>query len=275
MFKAKIGFWSCGRKRLRKLAAPCDTKQLCGVGNKVLCPLGLCTVRVQVSEYVVPVTFVVLSLCSHDLILGLDFLREHGALISCRTRELAISPFPAVDYWDSAETQNMSGNLSVRCTTTIPPLTGVWLAVKSSESETSLASVGILTEIKQNVLLQKSVASPTSLVTLKHGETFVWVVNFSYQACVTPAGLVVASFSVVPSFENMFPLSDDLVVTGLSGPSQSLDCQFEEIIDVDLKETGWKFWKSFVYIAAYLISKSRIRLEHCMFSMLSTLNSTR
>lgn len=188
------------RKRLKNVATPCDANLLRGVVNNVLCLLGLCNARVQVSEYVLAVTFVILSLCSHDLILGLDFLREHGALISSRTGELAICPFPAADYWNGAEPQNMSGNLSVRSTTTIPPSTGVWLAVKSSKSERTLASVDILTEIKRNVLLQKSVATPTSLVTLKHIEAFVWVVSFSYQAAVITAGLVVASFSVVPSF---------------------------------------------------------------------------
>lgn len=40
------------RKCLKKLATPCDAKHLCGVGNNVWCPLGLSTVRVQISEHV-------------------------------------------------------------------------------------------------------------------------------------------------------------------------------------------------------------------------------
>lgn len=51
---------------------------------------------------------------------------------------------------------------------------------------------------------------------------------------------MVASFSVVPSFEDMFPLLDDLVVImGLSDASQLLDCQFEQMVDVHHPEGEW------------------------------------
>lgn len=79
-----------------------------------------------------PVSFVILPLCSYDIILGIDFLREHAALISCRPGELAISPFPPADYWDSTNVCSMSGNLSLQHATVVSPSSGVWLSVVSS-----------------------------------------------------------------------------------------------------------------------------------------------
>lgn len=92
---------------------PYDEKRLRGVGNHPLHPIGVCTARVQLSDYLVTVSFVILALCSHHIILSFDFLREHSALIFCRTGELAISPFPFPGCWKDEVNRNFSGSLSL------------------------------------------------------------------------------------------------------------------------------------------------------------------
>lgn len=64
------------RKRLKKHVMPYDEKQLRGVGNDLLRLIGIRTARVQVCGYLVPVSFLIFSLCSNDLILRFTFLRE-------------------------------------------------------------------------------------------------------------------------------------------------------------------------------------------------------
>lgn len=58
--------------------------------------IGMCSARVTVGGRQTNALFTVLERCSHDLILGLGFLSEHGALIDCSTGvlrlEMPISP---------------------------------------------------------------------------------------------------------------------------------------------------------------------------------------
>lgn len=222
------------RKRLNKLVTPYNSKPLRGVGNGVLCPVGVCTSRIEISGYLVPVSFVILPLCSHDIILGIDFLREHAALISCRPGELAISPFPPADYWDSTNVCSMSGNLSLQHATIISPSSGVWLSVVSSMARKNPVVVHVVAEMNRTVLLQKNVASPTSLVTLESGHTSIWAVNFGYQACRLPAGLVVASFCESANFEEMFPLSEDAQPATTQESVHFIDDKLKHMLDDNL-----------------------------------------
>nr|XP_037282381.1 uncharacterized protein LOC119175579 [Rhipicephalus microplus] len=45
--------------------------------------LGMCSARVSVADRSTTVLFAVLEKCSHELILGMDFLAGHSALIDC------------------------------------------------------------------------------------------------------------------------------------------------------------------------------------------------
>lgn len=91
------------------------------VGNDVLRSIRMCTSDIEFSGYLVPVAFVILPLCSHELILGIDLLREHGASISCRTGELSISSFRPADYWHSTNVASVSWSLSLQLVTVIEP----------------------------------------------------------------------------------------------------------------------------------------------------------
>lgn len=186
-----------------------------------------------------PISLVILSLCSNELILELDFLCKHGALISCRTEELAITSFPSEDFFDSTDIATVSGSLSLQHTTTIPPSMGAWLAVVSSTAKKGPANMDIVTEKNQNVLLQKRVVAPTSLITLTAGQTSIWGVNFGYQACVLPAGLTRAPFFESPCLEaiGMLPLyevSEGAVRSGVGELSHSFDDNLKQMLDARL-----------------------------------------
>lgn len=224
------------RQRLKKIALPYDCKQLRGVGKDLLHPIGTCTARVKVSENVViPVSFVVLRQCSHDLILGLDFLYDHGALISCQTSELSLSPFPSLDYWSSTDTPNVLGCLSLRCTTSIPPSTGIWLPVTSLTTRTRAGLIDVVTKANQNILLRYDVIMPRSIVSIEDGETHIWAVNVGFQTCILPTGLTVASFCTLQDSEELFPVSEDGSLPRAED-NVSSDEQLKQMIAVHLSD---------------------------------------
>lgn len=73
------------------------TKPLCGLLPRTasaqhIAPLAQCTARVVIDGLVYVVEFFVLSSCSHDIILGRDFLSHHRAVIDCARAEVALFP---------------------------------------------------------------------------------------------------------------------------------------------------------------------------------------
>ncbi|KAM7303445.1 retropepsin-like aspartic protease [Ixodes scapularis] len=68
-------------RRLRKVTTPWDGPQIRTAGGHLITPVGRCTARVEIHGETCPVKFVVLQDCSRDVILGMDFLCEYGAVI--------------------------------------------------------------------------------------------------------------------------------------------------------------------------------------------------
>ncbi|GFV23502.1 transposon Ty3-I Gag-Pol polyprotein [Trichonephila clavipes] len=53
-------------------------------------PIGKCVLRVRINNRELPFEFIVLSQCSHDVILGWDFLETSQAIIDCGQDELVL-----------------------------------------------------------------------------------------------------------------------------------------------------------------------------------------
>lgn len=168
----------------------------------MLCPIAICTSHIEVSGYLVPVSFVVLPLCSHDLVLGISFFREHVALISCRTGELTISLFPPADYWVSTNIYSIGEPLIATYHSNFPFGGLVSRCIVYGAKDPVV--VYVVTEMNQTVLLQKNITSPTSLVVFENGHTSMWAINFGYQTCRLSVGLVVTSFCETPNFAEIF-----------------------------------------------------------------------
>lgn len=62
-----------------------------GVGGEWLHPLGVCAVSVTLAGKVFVSEFLVLSRCSHDVILGIDFLQHCGASVHCGSSEICVN----------------------------------------------------------------------------------------------------------------------------------------------------------------------------------------
>lgn len=70
-------------RRLRKVTTPYDGPALVAAQGKTIRPSAFCTVRVSIDGIVHYIQFAVLSPCSHQLILGWDFLASASAAICC------------------------------------------------------------------------------------------------------------------------------------------------------------------------------------------------
>lgn len=71
------------RRRLQKVLTPAIAPTVRTADGSTPAVLGMCTARLTISEHQTSVLFAVLENCPHDLILGLDFLTSHAALIDC------------------------------------------------------------------------------------------------------------------------------------------------------------------------------------------------
>ncbi|KAM7295620.1 hypothetical protein ISCGN_025117 [Ixodes scapularis] len=82
-------------RRLRKVTTPWDGPQIRTAGGHLITPVGRCTARVEIHGETCPVKFVVLQDCSRDVILGMDFLCEYGAVIDLGANRLTLrKPVP-------------------------------------------------------------------------------------------------------------------------------------------------------------------------------------
>ncbi|KAM7294792.1 hypothetical protein ISCGN_024297 [Ixodes scapularis] len=82
-------------RRLRKVTTPWDGPQIRTAGGHLITPVGRCTARVEIHGETCPVKFVILQDCSRDVILGMDFLCEYGAVIDLGRNRLTLrTPVP-------------------------------------------------------------------------------------------------------------------------------------------------------------------------------------
>lgn len=70
-------------RKIRKVTTPVSGFRLRTANAEQVEPLAACTARVVVQDALYIIEFLVLTSCSHDIILGWDFLSRHQAIIDC------------------------------------------------------------------------------------------------------------------------------------------------------------------------------------------------
>lgn len=104
-------------RSLRKVTTPLSGLSLRTASAQPVTPHAACTVRVLIHGIVYIVECIVLPTCSHDVILGWDFLSSHKAVIDCARAEVEFSPCDA----PLDEDCDRPSKLTVREDTDIPP----------------------------------------------------------------------------------------------------------------------------------------------------------
>lgn len=105
-------------RALRKVTTPLSGFSLRTASAQPVRPSAACTARVIIQGVLYIVEFVVLQSCSHDVILGWDFLSRNNAVINCARAEVELSPLCDVPLVDAT---SLPAKLVLREDIAIPP----------------------------------------------------------------------------------------------------------------------------------------------------------
>lgn len=182
--------------RLRKVKMEWTGPHIRGAGGQLLTPIGKCTARINIGDSSFVANFVILPDCCKNVILGMDFLREYGAVINIPDGILTFS----VDQ--SAGLQRRS--LRIIDDVTVPPLSCRLVPVRC---DTEYNGEGLAEQIIM-LLLTQGVAIPRSLVEVIHGEAEVLLTNFSNERRHLAKGAAVAYLDEIAEFCECFALQE-------------------------------------------------------------------
>lgn len=158
---------------LKKVIMPWTGSHVGTAGGHVT-PLGVCTARLQIRSSTFLVSSLVLRECSRELILGMDFLREYGAIIDLRRRCISFSTVKAT----SKDTCRRTAALRVSDdSVTIPPRASIMIQVSSegtSDGET-------LAECNVSLLLALGISVARGIVDIRNGQAEVMITNFTNE----------------------------------------------------------------------------------------------
>lgn len=173
------------RRHLRKTMFPTERKTMLKVadGNYVQ-PLGKCVLRLEINGRIQPFEFTVLLSCSHDIILGWDFLQASQAVIDCGRSELTLE-----DVFH--ETSNIrSWTLHAVDTYTIPAHSAAKISVASLSGDQNF---DVIVDRNIYLLLTKELALPDTITTLSDGNGELWVVNGQSVPQIIPKGMLIGN----------------------------------------------------------------------------------
>lgn len=162
-----------------------------GVGGEWLHPLGVCSVNISFGGHLFRAEFTVLPRTTHDVILGIDFLKQCGATVDCRSGEIFIDGTTL-----SALVENSAGHQSALDTfcvledTIIPARCALFVPVWSSGGP--IREFDAFVEPISPNCAKKNIVVPRAVVSVVHGHSTLWTVNYSSEPAVLPQGLKLA-----------------------------------------------------------------------------------
>lgn len=195
-------------RRLRKVLTPPATEAVRVADGGTVPVIGMCTARIRIADRYIPVLFTVLQNCPHDLILGMDFLSTHSALIDCSAGTLCLD-LPLQPDIHPEPQHGLSATDFLR----LPPkaLTFTEFATTSPVLDGNY----IVTPIP-DVLLARDVTVPHCIVTVASNRTRLPVINFGFTKQVLPEGILIATLR---------SLADDHVTTFAADACPNFPCR--------------------------------------------------
>lgn len=214
------------RRRLKKVLTPAATGIIRVADGRSPAVIGMCTARITIAGHHISVLFTVLEQCPNDVILGLDFLSAHAALIDCATGVLQLELPQLADVPDlpshrlcSVDYVRLSPQAAtcVAMTTASPVPDGDYI-------------VSPLVE----VLLTRNIAVPHTLVTVVDNHVQLPLLNFSNSTQALPQGISVANVYALDDCEVAALDADTCSSFLASGPASPLPDEITTMIAPDL-----------------------------------------
>ncbi|GFS92893.1 CCHC-type domain-containing protein [Trichonephila clavipes] len=143
-------------------------------------PIGKCVLRVRINNRELPFEFIVLSHCSHDVILGWDFLEASQAVIDCGQNELVLEDIcrdsTAPDAWNLYATRDY----------TLKPHSLTRITVSGYQTR---GDINVVLDGSKHLLFEKNIATPSMVSTYRNGKSDVWVTNLQFRNQIIPRGM--------------------------------------------------------------------------------------
>lgn len=173
---------------LRKVTTQLSGLSLRTASAQSIHPTAVCTARVVIRDAMYAVEFIIIPACSHDIILGWDFLSRHNAVIHCTQAEIELSPFSEMTPADS---QSPSNKLLVTDDTQVPPNASAAVSVYCD----GLCDTIALLSPCDRVLTKKGLLVPFATVQITHGTSAIFVSNPSPYTVTLVRGNVSAEWN--------------------------------------------------------------------------------
>ncbi|GFU15187.1 retrovirus-related Pol polyprotein from transposon 297 [Trichonephila clavipes] len=145
-------------------------------------PIGKCVLRVRINNRELPFAFIVLSHCSHDVILGWDFLEASQAVLDCGQNELVLEDIcrnsTAPDAWNLYATRDY----------TLKPHSLTRITVSGYQTR---GDINVVLDGSKHLLFEKNIATPSMVSTYRNGKSDVWVTNLQFRNQIIPRGMCI------------------------------------------------------------------------------------
>lgn len=184
--------------RLKKVKMPWSGLQIRTAGGHLMTPAGKCTARISIGDSNFVGSFVVLAECCRDLILGMDFLREHKAVIDVGERLITFSS----SNNQPVRTERRASLRVIEDDVNIPPRSCMLVSVKCDVSFT----VDGIAERIDALLFGHGIAVARGVLHLTNGQAELLLTNFSNERQHVAKGTAVAYFEDIAGDDDCFAL---------------------------------------------------------------------
>lgn len=188
--------------RLKKVQTPWTGLHIRTAGGQLLMPTGRCTARIDIGGSSFVATFVVLPACCKDLIIGMDFLREYGAVINIPDRVVVFEKSP--DFVHCSEPRHDPLRLTDD-DVVIPPRSCTLVSVAS---DAVFDGEGVADQMS-SLLFSHGVSVARGVVSMTAGRTNLLLTNFSAERRHLPKGIAVAYFDDIVDVEGCLTVLDE------------------------------------------------------------------
>lgn len=188
--------------KLKKVRTKWTGPYIRNAGGQIMTPTGKCTARLTIGNAAFVATFVILPECCKSLILGMDFLREYGAVVNIRDGVVTFSP--ANDTANGTERQRRTLRI-IDEDVCIPPLSCSLVSVSCGTQLTEEA----VAEHATTLLFRQGVAIARGIVSLVDGRTDVLLTNFTNERRYISKGTAVAYLDDIDHTEDSFAMQGE------------------------------------------------------------------
>ncbi|UYV71403.1 hypothetical protein LAZ67_8003004, partial [Cordylochernes scorpioides] len=176
------------RLKLRKIMFAETDVTLRVANGKIVRPKGRCTLKLDLNGLQESFEFVVMEDCSHEVILGWNFLKLSRAIIDSADDTLFLEKCLFED------TPKNSSPLYSELEYRIEPASIQLIEVASRDIPNDAI---VVAECRKELLLERELTAPSSVISLTNNRGKFWVVNWSPYPKLIPQGMHVADSAVI------------------------------------------------------------------------------